>query len=808
MKGRLAILLVAVMMMSVMGSVMVSVLPVKAVTTVNNPRIADDGTVTWDKITFGSYPQEAEFTDEPIKWRILDIDENGNAFLLADKALDCKPYNEKDVEWIVTENEGQTVYTRPDYSCTWKTSTLRNWLNGTNTYAGDENAFINAAFSPEEKEAIIETTVVNDDNTLSNEEEDSNTTDKVYLLSIGEITTESYGLKGFLNARQAKATDYAKYNGTYVSTYVSDNFDYFENCEWWLRSPVPYSDEFNYMEHMKYVGIAGDAGNWKGVENNIGVRPVLHVNLSSPYVKDAGKVTVDGLREYVMPGTYSTKDSSEYSKPSIASGGVIGATWDCVYFGKYKNKVTFEKKPIEWRVLSVSGNNAFVVSDKVLDYKSYNENGVEKTDSYGSAETDYSCTWETSTLRYWLNGTDTYASDKTAFINKAFTDEEKNSIIETEVFNDDTPSSNIEGDNNTTDKVYLLSIGEASNTSYGFDDKFNEESTTRNVKDTDYVKVNKAYLGEYNYGYPDYWWLRSPGSTASVAAYVNDHGYGFAGGINVYDARLSVRPALHVNLSSSCVKAAGQVSSNGEVVTTEEIEEQKMSDKVVKLISSIGTVTKDSKTAIDSARSAYNTLSETAKAKVTNYSVLQAAESKYEELTKDDAGNRDDANTGNNNSGDSGNLDSGNNGVNGNEVSNNTDNGNKNNNNGGSTGGNSKTTELQAATEVSVATTSTEQTITTPAKVSLYYAKNSKKKAVVIKWKKIDNVMGYEVSYALNKKFTKNKKAKTLSNTIFTAAKLKKGKTYYFRVRAYNQDSNGNKLYGKWSSVKKVKIKK
>lgn len=66
---------------------------------------------------------------------------------------------------------------------------------------------------------------------------------------------------------------------------------------------------------------------------------------------------------------------------------------------------------------------------------------------------------------------------------------------------------------------------------------------------------------------------------------------------------------------------------------------------------------------------------------------------------------------------------------------------------------------------------------------------------------------GYEVQYALNKKF-KKAKTKTTKKTTFTIKKLKKKKTYYVRVRAYTIDANRKKVQGKWSKVKKVKIKK
>ena len=90
-----------------------------------------------------------------------------------------------------------------------------------------------------------------------------------------------------------------------------------------------------------------------------------------------------------------------------------------------------------------------------------------------------------------------------------------------------------------------------------------------------------------------------------------------------------------------------------------------------------------------------------------------------------------------------------------------------------------------------------------------FKAKNIKKKAVKLSWKKIKNANGYTVQYALNKKFTKKKKTVNVkaSKTSKTIKKLKKKKTYYFRARAYC-NYKGKKVYGKWSKVKKVKIKK
>ncbi len=77
---------------------------------------------------------------------------------------------------------------------------------------------------------------------------------------------------------------------------------------------------------------------------------------------------------------------------------------------------------------------------------------------------------------------------------------------------------------------------------------------------------------------------------------------------------------------------------------------------------------------------------------------------------------------------------------------------------------------------------------------------------VKVTWKKTAGVVGYQVQYSLNKKMkaAKKKNCKTVGVTI---KKLKKKKTYYIRVRAYKMNGK-KKVYGKWSTVKKVKIKK
>lgn len=94
-----------------------------------------------------------------------------------------------------------------------------------------------------------------------------------------------------------------------------------------------------------------------------------------------------------------------------------------------------------------------------------------------------------------------------------------------------------------------------------------------------------------------------------------------------------------------------------------------------------------------------------------------------------------------------------------------------------------------------------------PAKVKISSLRNKKSKSFTVTWKAL-KVKGYEVQYAQNKQFTKGKKTKTTAKSTLTVKKLKKGKKYYVRVRAYIVDSGKDKIYGAWSAVKKVKITK
>ena len=97
-----------------------------------------------------------------------------------------------------------------------------------------------------------------------------------------------------------------------------------------------------------------------------------------------------------------------------------------------------------------------------------------------------------------------------------------------------------------------------------------------------------------------------------------------------------------------------------------------------------------------------------------------------------------------------------------------------------------------------------------PATAKLTSVKSPSKKTMVVKWKRDSKATGYQIIYATNKKFKNAKKInikknKTVSRKI---TKLKAGKKYFVKVRAYYKTKSGAKFYGKASTVKSVVVKK
>ena len=294
-------------------------------------------------------------------------------------------------------------------------------------------------------------------------------------------------------------------------------------------------------------------------------------------------VMVLSLCEITLGQSTPAKAAVSLQNPTTDGNGVT--TWDCIYFGNYYQSNSSTKEPIKWRVLSVNGNDAFLLADQNLDAKPYNE---EYTD----------VTWATCTLRTWLNDT---------FLNTAFTSAEQAAIKNTTVVNEDNPYHGTEGGENTTDKVYLLSIAEASNTAYGFNGEFNSSSGTREAKNTAYAKECGAHTStSTEYEGNGFWWLRSPSNRSVRASDVGLDGCGRDGGHAVYYDFIAVRPALHLNLSSSTLWSyAGKVTSEGGGGSSQETPKPAATEPPVvsDRDESLGTVTKGADLSLGSNKS-------------------------------------------------------------------------------------------------------------------------------------------------------------------------------------------------------------
>ncbi|MGN0393827.1 MAG: DUF6273 domain-containing protein, partial [Coprococcus sp.] len=233
----------------------------------------------------------------------------------------------------------------------------------------------------------------------------------------------------------------------------------------------------------------------------------------------------------------------------------------------------FKYEPIKWRILSVDGNEALLLSEDGLDDQCYNISFYDA--GYVGGNTDIDCTWETCTLRSWLNGyNSTYnlrKQDYTTknFVNSAFDAQEKNAIKSKTLVNENNMAHEIPGGKSTTDKVFVLSFSDVLNPKYGFSSDHLESDMARLTRTTTYARAmgaNWTDMTTQKYMGTSAWWLRTPGSAANYAAYVfcgarvSRDGYLCSYAIN------SVRPSLYLNLSATNLYMyAGTVNSNGNV---------------------------------------------------------------------------------------------------------------------------------------------------------------------------------------------------------------------------------------------------
>ena len=224
-------------------------------------------------------------------------------------------------------------------------------------------------------------------------------------------------------------------------------------------------------------------------------------------------IALDGYKDSTVKAN-SIYDKYKTEKLKTAKVG------DYVFFGAYEqdNNTSNGQEDIEWLVLEVKGGKALVISKYALDCQQYNT-------SYTNV------TWETCTLRKWLNNN---------FINSAFTANEKAMIPTVTVSADKNPNFSTNPGNATQDQVFLLSITEAN--------KYFSSDSARQCKPTEYADAG-GVLVRYSEG-NCCWWLRSPGYDLYYAAYVDFYGDVLGFGGDVRSDYIAVRPALWIDLNS------------------------------------------------------------------------------------------------------------------------------------------------------------------------------------------------------------------------------------------------------------------
>ena len=156
-------------------------------------------------LTIGAYWQglDRNYGKSPIVWSILKEFEDGRILVISSEILDCKVFDEDRVE-----NE-----------LTWEKSSIRRWLNET---------FINDAFSPKEQEKILMTRNVNHDNDEYHTPGGNDTEDKVFFLSVEEVS-KYFFLDKYFSSSGAAVTKYAMAQGVHTSRGITGS--------WWLRTP-------------------------------------------------------------------------------------------------------------------------------------------------------------------------------------------------------------------------------------------------------------------------------------------------------------------------------------------------------------------------------------------------------------------------------------------------------------------------------------------------------------------------------------------------------------------------------------------
>ena len=215
--------------------------------------------------------------------------------------------------------------------------------------------------------------------------------------------------------------------------------------------------------------------------------------------------------------------------PNTPSGPDKSYQYDNGYY--INTTYWFTMEPIQWRVLAVNGSRLILLAERIVDAVCYNNQNV-------------AVTWETSSLRAQLNG---------AFINTAFTAQERARLVERVSVNANHPVNNTPGGANTNDKVWLLSYSEVCNAAYGFNTNPSAVDNARKATGTDYAKAMGLFVyNESGVTGNSGWWLRTPGQDSKRTMVANGYGHLYSHDFAVKNY-IGIRPAIEIDTAAPAV---------------------------------------------------------------------------------------------------------------------------------------------------------------------------------------------------------------------------------------------------------------
>ena len=248
----------------------------------------------------------------------------------------------------------------------------------------------------------------------------------------------------------------------------------------------------------------------RGDETKSKAKPTKAINQANP--ANINTIDINAVIENAVNEKLQKLGLTNTTQPKPNSGiQITPKIGSIIPFGDY-----------DWRVLDVQNDKALLLSEKVIEKRTYHSSMVN-------------ITWEKCELRRYLNG---------EFYNK-FNANEKGGIAETNVKTSNNPWYGTAGGSDTKDKIFLLSIEEVVK---HFGDSGQLRSKSPNSKWWIDDQYNSARIAKDSSETVSWWWLRSPGNISTSAAHVLEGGYVHIKGDYAHFLSGGVRPVLWLNL--------------------------------------------------------------------------------------------------------------------------------------------------------------------------------------------------------------------------------------------------------------------